>query len=435
MPTTRPLRRWQVAAVVGGVIVLSVVPLIRGFVAGVPVYLADLVMLGLCLVFFRPSRLPRPQRALLGWGIVFVASTLPSGLVALLSYDHPVFTLYYYARRVLALAAFGTFLALFSGEARLRRVAAAALGIGVLLTGVWSVGQVLTRSTGVVGVVDHVYYDILDRATRETEVDRWAADWKTPRAIAGWWNSNTTGCALLLASTAVAAMAPGPWPLVVSAASWVGLLATASRQALIGAVLFFGVLLIGPGSPRTTAQPTRSRTMLLVACAAALALAVVVAGAQVSRVTGDSEGTFEDSFASRWNNYPPFWDALASSSPGTFLFGRGAESWAVLMRTGAAVDAGSFVSNTPLLILAENGFFTCALFLGFLAVVFLRARTAWQRASVVVIFWLLNCDNGLYLQPGAIALMSAALALAAAPPTEEATAWRQAPTLAVPRAS
>jgi hypothetical protein len=67
---------------------------------------------------------------------------------------------------------------------------------------------------------------------------------------------------------------------------------------------------------------------------------------------------------------------------------------------------------------------------GFLACVLLAARTAWQRGVVLIVVWLLNCDNHLYLSPALAALATAALALAAAP-LEPRASPRRAPAATV----
>ncbi len=154
---------------------------------------------------------------------------------------------------------------------------------------------------------------------------------------------------------------------------------------------------------------------MLAACAAGLVAALLIAGAQGARALGAREGSLEEGFASRWNNYPDFWGALAASTPATFLFGRGAESWTVVSRSGTTLEPGAFVSNTLLLTLAENGVLTLLAFLALLARIVTQAEASWQRAGVVVVLWLLNCDNHLYLYPALTVLMWAALALAAAP--------------------
>ncbi len=391
-------------------LLLGVTPLVRVFVAGVPLYATDLVLLVLACSFLRPHRLAPCQRRVLGTAALVVASTAPSLLIGLFADAHPLFTLYYYGRRVLAVAAFGTFLVLFSADAALRRRTLRALLLATIVSSVWCVAQVLTRSTGLVGALDHIYYDVLARAVLEPSVNRWGAAWKTPRAVGGWWNANSMGAALTLGLLLTPAVRAWPWGALATSAGWLGLVATGSRQALIGSGVFVAALL-GRGGRRSAAR----RSWMLAACAAGLVAALLIAGAQGARALGAREGSLEEGFASRWNNYPDFWGALAASTPATFLFGRGAESWTVVSRSGTTLEPGAFVSNTLLLTLAENGVLTLLAFLALLARIVTQAEASWQRAGVVVVLWLLNCDNHLYLYPALTVLMWAALALAASP--------------------
>lgn len=243
-----------VRVLVASVALLPLVPMVRVFVGPVPLYLTDALLVALAAVILRPNRLERRERRLLGVGAACLAATVPSLVIALVAGDEPAFTLYYYGRRVLALASFATFLALFAGPPARRRLAVGALMAGTLVAGVWCVGQVLTRSTGAVGAVDHVYYDRLFQAGREVAVDRWAAAWKTPRAIAGWWNANVAGAALALGLAIVAGAGAGRLTVATLGVAWVGLFATASRQALLGAALVTGVLAFERGTRRGRLQ-------------------------------------------------------------------------------------------------------------------------------------------------------------------------------------
>jgi hypothetical protein len=395
-----------VRVLVASVALLPLVPMVRVFVGPVPLYLTDALLVALAAVILRPNRLERRERRLLGVGAACLAATVPSLVIALVAGDEPAFTLYYYGRRVLALASFATFLALFAGPPARRRLAVGALMAGTLVAGVWCVGQVLTRSTGAVGAVDHVYYDRLFQAGREVAVDRWAAAWKTPRAIAGWWNANVAGAALALGLAIVAGAGAGRLTVATLGVAWVGLFATASRQALLGAALVTGVLAFERGT---------RRGRLLATVGVGLVLTVLLAGDQLARVSGFVEGGLDEGFASRWNNYPDFADALAASTPFTFVFGRGAESWTAVSRAGVALDSSGFVSNALLLTLAENGLVGLVGFVTLLVTVARHTTRRWQRGAVVLVVWLLNCDNHLYLSPGLIAIMAIVLALAAAP--------------------
>ena len=387
-------------------VLLPVVPLARVFVGPVPVYVTDLVLLALAAVVLRPGRLAARERRLLVIAGACLAATLPSLLIALAGDDPPLFTLYYYGRRVLAFASFGTFLVLFAAPPALRRLTLRALWAGTVVAGLWCVAQVLTRSTGATGALDHVYYDRLFQAGRELAVDRWAAAWKTPRAVAGWWNANVAGAALALGLATVPAAPRSRLALATVGVAWLGMVATASRQALIGATLVTG-LVVGERRGR--------RATLLVALAVGAALAVVLAGDQLARVSGLVEGGLDEGFGSRWNNYPEFADALAASTPLTFVFGRGAESWTSVSRAGVALDSSGFVSNALLLTLAENGLVGLVAYLVLLFNVLRHATRRWQRGVVLLVVWLLNCDNHLYLSPGLLACMAIVLALAAAP--------------------
>lgn len=403
----------------GATVLLPVVPLMRVPFGEVPLYVVDVLLLALAVAFLRPGRLPPGARALLWWGLAFLLSTVPSVLIALFAYDEPLFTVYYWARRVLALGSFGTFLVLFSAAPEPRRIVVRALLAGLVLTSTWCLVQVLTRSTGVVGVLDRFYYVVLGQAVRELPLDRWEAAWKVPRAIAGWWNPNVTGAALALLLCLVPGHRGSLGSALLIAAAGLALLTTASRQALIAAAVSVGTLLVWP-SVRRAGWAGNGGVLVGVALAGAAAFGF--ASDQLARAVGDVEGGIGEGVGSRLDNYPAFWDALTAASPMGFLFGHGAEGSALLGRSGGLPDLSAFVSNTLLLTLGENGFLSFALLIGFLVAVLRRARAPWQRATVVVALWLLNCDNHLYLFPPLMALLCASLALAATPPPREVTA-------------
>jgi hypothetical protein len=405
----------RVSLLLTATFLLPVAPLVRISVEPmgkpVPIYMIDLLLLGVAIAFFRPHRLPPRQRNLLAVGVAFVVSTIPSVLVAIAENQEALFTLYYWSRRVIALSAFATYLVIFTSRPELRRPVLAAFGAGLLVTSLWCIAQALTRSTGPVGLLDRFYYDTLARAVLQTAVSRWEASWKTVRAIGGWWNPNTAGAAIALLLACVPALPRTRWVRVTSVLAWVALLATASRQALVGSGLVLAVIL--GSSDRTS---SRQRRVLLLAGAVGLVAAFAFAGDQLARVTGDVEGTWEEGVLSRWNNYPEAFRTLYDSSPWTLIVGRGAESWTVVGRTSGTLGPGDFVSNTFMLTLLESGALTLLALLGFFAAAFWTARAAWQRAVVVLVVWLMNADNHLYLAPGLIAVMGIVVALAATPP-------------------
>jgi hypothetical protein len=359
---------------------------------------------------------------MLAVGAAFVVSTIPSLLVAFAEYQEALFTLYYWSRRVIAFSAFASYLVILTNRPDLRRPVLAAFGAGLLVTSLWCIAQVLTRSTGPVGVLDHFYYDILSRAVLQTAVSRWEASWKTVRAVAGWWNSNIAGAAIALLLACVPALPRTRWVRATSVLAWVAMFATASRQALVGSGLVLAVTL---GSWDRTSS--RQRRVLLLAGAVGLVVAFALAGDQLARVTGDVEGTWEEGLLSRWNNYPEAFRTLADSSPWTFIVGRGAESWTVVGRTSGTLGPGDFVSNTFVLTLLESGALAFLALLGFFATALWTARAAWQRAIVVLVVWLMNADNHLYLAPGLIAVMGIVVALAASPPPPGARVVRAQP--------
>jgi hypothetical protein len=429
-PVALPLRRGRRARdrhplLLVGVLLLTTAPLVRGFAGDVPIYLVDLVLLALAAAFFRPHQLPPDLRAVLATGAVFAASTVPSALISLAVYDHPSFTLYYYARRLIAYASFGTFLILLATEPARRRLLVHALLGGLVLSSLWCIAQALTRSSGLVGAIDHAYYDVLVQPVLEPSINRWAASWKTARAVGGWWNANTAGAALALLLPVVAAARADASTAVAAGVAWVALCTTGSRQALAGATLFLATVAFW-GERRVG----RSRRGLAAGVALGVAAAFLLAGDQLARVVGHAEGGLDEGIISRWDNYPAFFAAISASGPLTLLFGRGAESWAVVGRTSAAFDSSAFVSNSLLLTLAESGIVSLIALTGFLACVLLAARTAWQRGVVLIVVWLLNCDNHLYLSPALATLATAALALAAAP-LEPVAVRRRAPVATV----
>jgi hypothetical protein len=400
------------------VLLLGVVPLARVNAGGVPVYLSDVGLAALAVMCFRPSRLGPKQHAILGWGAAFLFATVPSLFIGLATSDQPIFTVYYYARRVLALTTFGTFLVLLSTNPGARRIVLVTAAIALCGTSLWSIAQVVTRSTGIVGQIDHFYSDVLAQAVLQPSVSRWEAAWKTPRAVAGWWNSNTTGAALALGLGLLPALAAGPMILGLAGAAWVALLATGSRQALVAGGIVMAATILGRRS-----GSSRTRRWLTAAVAVGGAAALLLASDQLARIFGTSEGGLDVSFESRWNNYPPFWDALWESSPLVFLFGHGAEQWTVVTRVGTPLDPESFVSNALLLISSENGAVPFVFALVLLTLLVRYAETAWQRGIVVTLIWLVNCDNHLYLSPQLIAFAGIALAVSAAPIAAEAPTW------------
>ena len=394
-------------------LLLPVAPLVRTFVGPIPLYLSDPLLAALGLRVAGSAHLPARQRRVLGWGLAFVATTIPSVLVAFLVWNQPAFTTYYWARRVLALSAFPTFLVIFTCLPSLRRDALRLLALGLAVTAAWCVAQVISRSTGPVGWIDRFYYDVLARAVLESSISRWAASWKTVRAIGGWWNANTAGAALVLGLAMLPALPVRRGVLVTTALAWLALLGTASRQALIGAALVTAIVVAGDLAGR--ARRPRGRTLLAFAGAIGFAFALLIAGDQLARLLGGVEGGLGEGVTARWNNYPEAFATLRDSPIWALVLGHGAEGWTVAGRTGAP-DTTAFVSNTLVLVLLENGVVACAALIGFVGAVFAAARAPWQRAIVVLVVWLMNCDNHLYLFPGLMALAAIALALAAAPP-------------------
>ena len=415
--TVRPrVGRAALALLIAATFLLGVAPMVRISLEAtgqpIPLYVMDLLLVAMALTFCEPRRLPPRQRVLLAWGVAFVASTLPSVIVACVDFNEPLFTFYSWSRRVIALSAFATYLVIFTARPSLRRVTLAALAAGLLVTSVWCVAQVVTRSTGVVGALDSFYYDTLAKAVLESQISRWTAAWKTARAVGGWWNANSAGGALVLLLAAAPAMIQRPWVRATTALALVALLATASRQALLG----IGVILVALMASADRAS-TRQRRVIVIAATIGILAALALAGDQLARVTGDVEGTWGESVSARWNNYPDAFRTLGESSPWRFVVGRGAESWTVAGRTGAQLDSAEFVSNAFMLTLLENGALAAIVLLGFFVVAFRTADAAWQRGIVVLVMWLMNCDNYLYLFPGVIAVMAVLLGLAASPPT------------------
>src|SRR6185369_7145773 len=111
--------------------------------------------------FCRPRRLAPEQRRMLALGGLFVVAMIPSLLVAIAEYQEAMFTLYYWGRRIIAFSAFASYLVIFSTRQDLRRPVLAAFAAGLLVTSLWCIAQVLTRSTGPVGALDRFYYDTL----------------------------------------------------------------------------------------------------------------------------------------------------------------------------------------------------------------------------------------------------------------------------------
>ena len=419
IPSAAADSTWVVLAIT--VVFLGVIPLARIPVGSVPVYLSDIGLGALLVACLRPSRLASRERAILAWAAAFLLSMLPSLFIGLATSDQPIFTVYYFARRFLALSSFGTFFVLVSSSARTRRIVLAAAAVALAGTSLWAIAEVVTRSTGVVGQIDHFYSDVLSQAVLQTSVDRWAAAWKVPRATAGWWNANTTGAAVALGTGLLPGLAAGPAVILgLAGAAWVALVATGSRQALVAGGLIVAATLLG----RRTGSP-RVRRWLAIAVAVGLVGALLLASDQVARVAGTSEGGLEVGFESRWNNYPPYWDTLWQSNPLTFLFGHGAEEWTVVNRVGTPANPESFVSNALLLTLSENGAVPFVLAIGLLTMLVRHAETAWQRGIVVTVVWLLNCDNHLYLSPQLIAFAGLCLAVAAAPASGTSTLRRR----------